>query len=521
MKKTFKTIGIYLGVLLLAFIATVVFCGAFLFFYREGDIFGIKYVKYNKVLYARSTAEMLDMETIEVDCQSYDVRIVVNSMVDKVSGAMRNKVFGYAHKSKALANFTLNYDKDTKTASFSAVEPQGWLNKKDCYVEIVIPEDLADDGFNIIVNTKKGDVLIGGSKKVFEVGRLDVSSTRGEVTVSNTIVGGDIKIDIGSGWIGFDNSCKTTNAVNAEIKLGSGVVNFTQVDVNNFKLNIVEIKSIKSGRIGIYKLKELVTNGNINSGGRIEVKEVEFIDFSSLDTDLIVYEIKPSTMGVGIVSRINLTGLGDCSINNVYSNLQINGNDGNLVVGTAIGSVSLITDSGNITMNRALKLVSADTQSGNINITFDKDALNYAPTTVGDANKNRAVIASTNSGTINISGLQNGHINAGNKGKIALNYNKVVGDNVVIGKSGRVDILVPNPSDTSLPDEYAFNLTVNSRSASDIKVGVVDSVIGGVDWSDNGLKTFTNIYGTAGSNNLNVNTDSGIIKIRSGDLIKY
>jgi len=44
MKKAFKITTIYLGVTLLALVATAVFCGAFLFFYREGDIFGIKYV---------------------------------------------------------------------------------------------------------------------------------------------------------------------------------------------------------------------------------------------------------------------------------------------------------------------------------------------------------------------------------------------------------------------------------------------------------------------------------------------
>ena len=102
-----------------------------------------------------------------------------------------------------------------------------------------------------------------------------------------------------------------------------------------------------------------------------------------------------------------------------------------------------------------------------------------------------------------------------------MRYDKVVGDNEIIGNLGAVNVVVPNPQSNS-SNECAFNLKVNSEVNADIKVGVAGS-IGRVDFSESGIHEFTNIYnsGSSTSNNLSVLSSTGPIKIRSLDLINY
>ena len=140
---------------------------------------------------------------------------------------------------------------------------------------------------------------------------------------------------------------------------------------------------------------------------------------------------------------------------------------------------------------------------------------------MNDANKNRAVIATTKNGHIIVKGLQNGHITATNSGRISLHYDRVVGDNEINGNLGTVKIVVPNPLSNS-SNECAFNLRVDSDVNADIKVGVAGS-IGRVDFSESGIHEFTNIYnsGSSTTNNLSVSSLTGPIKIRSLDLINY
>ena len=130
MKKVFKSTFIYLGVILLAFIATIIFCAAFLFFYRDGNIFGIQYVSSKQVLYAQTSVDLSGMQSIEIESDGYDITIGANSNVKTLVGAMRNKVFGFARKSQAQPSFKLKYNPDTKVAVFTVKEPEGFLNKR-------------------------------------------------------------------------------------------------------------------------------------------------------------------------------------------------------------------------------------------------------------------------------------------------------------------------------------------------------------------------------------------------------
>lgn len=519
MKKIFKTIFIYLGVLLLAGIATVVFCAGFLFFYRDGNIFGIQYISTNEILIAKENEDMSSLKTIEVNSDSFDVFVRVNPNASSVMGAMRNDVFGYVKKSKAHASFSLEYDESTQTAVFNSVQPRGWLNKNKSYMEIAIPKNFANLGLNIIVKTSKADIQIGNEHDL-TIGELQIISSKGDADFTNINLTNNINLNIGSGIVFIDQKCSSSSGVGLQISLGSGTVNLSKINTDNFDFGVIEIKSIKKGKVGILKAKELITDGNISGGGKIEVGEINRVYFSSLDTDISINNIKGFSEGFAD-SEIKITGRGDVWVKNADCNLEINGHNGDIYVNTSTGTVDLSANQGDIKMDNAMKLVSATTSYGNINIQFNEAALDYDESLIN--NKNRVVIATTKNGHINVKGMQNAHVEATGKGRITLEFDKVVGNNNVSAQSGVVNIVVPNPTETSVKNEYAFNLIINSEVNSDIKVGVVGSLGTTVDYNGSGSKTFTNIYNDAAStsNNLKVESTTGFIKIRSKDLVGF
>ena len=176
----------------------------------------------------------------------------------------------------------------------------------------------------------------------------------------------------------------------------------------------------------------------------------------------------------------------------------------------------LKANQGDILVSEALGYIAADSVYGKIKISFSESANGY-----DEIGQHRAVQATTKNGSIEVVGLEKGVVTATDKGRSNLRYNKVVGDNVVNSKSGSVYIVVPNPESAS-SNECAFNLKVETEISSDIKVGVAGS-IGKIDSTESGVFEYTNIYNSLSStkNNLQIKSTTGIIKIRSQDLIQY
>ena len=142
---------------------------------------------------------------IKVVSDGFDIRIEVLAFDGEIHGAMVNKVFGYVHKTKAQAKFTLTYEPDTGVATFAVAEPTGWVSKKDSYIAIALPRTIVSQGINIDAFSNKGDILIGEGEKI-KVGSLGVSSAKGDVTVSNVDIAKELNIDIGSGLIFVDDN---------------------------------------------------------------------------------------------------------------------------------------------------------------------------------------------------------------------------------------------------------------------------------------------------------------------------
>ena len=164
MKKAFKIIFIYLGVVLLAFVATVIFCGAFLFFYRDGNIFGIQYIKRDEIVYAKTFENIEELNLLEINSSEYKVVLESNKNISTVKGAIRNKSFGYVKKSRAHARLNVEYNIASKKMTYTSVEPQGWLNTKGSYLMVVVPDEIAESNCDIKIKTGKGDIVVNGKK---------------------------------------------------------------------------------------------------------------------------------------------------------------------------------------------------------------------------------------------------------------------------------------------------------------------------------------------------------------------
>ena len=497
MKKAFKMIFIYLGVILLALVATVIFCAGFLFFYREGNIFGIQYISTDEVIYAKENEDMSELETIEVYSESFEVRIGVNSGVENLIGAMNNEVFGYAKKAKAHTSFGLEYYEDTKTAVFSSTQPKGWLNKRKAFIQIAIPENMATSNVDLVVKTEKADIKIGGDK-LLSVGNLVIDTSKGDAKLSNVNIDNSINAIIGKGSVYIDETCKTTNSINAVVSVGSGTVNFAKVNVEQFKLDLVEIKSISKGKIGIRQVNRLETNGNIEGGGKIEIGDVGLVDFESLDTDISIKNINGLLDPRAEKSLIIITGRGDVFVENVKTDLEVDGYNGDIDINVATETVVLRANQGDVRIGNAVKSVAIDTTYGNIDVSFVASEATYTPT-----NEIKHITATTSNGHIIVKGLQHGLINATDNGRVSLEYDKVVGNNIINAKAGVVNIIVPHSEDES-SNEFAFNLKINSEVNCDIKVGVVGELgsIGAVDYGGSGTREFSNIYNFQIYNNI-------------------
>ena len=498
----------YLGVILLSLLMTVFVCAAFLFFYRDGNIFGLQYIKRNEVIYANvQNVSTSSIKGISVASEGFDIKIDINSYSGEIRGAMVNKAFGYVHKSKAHANISARFDESTGMVVFNVVEPGGWVSKKDCYIAIGIPESLVDGDIDIDVNSEKGDISVGGNKKI-SVNDVYVRSGKGQTTLTNLVIKGDLGFDVGSGWLFVDEKCVASD-IDISVKLGSGKINLTRI--KEFSIKSVKVESIKSGTIGVLKAFEVVTEGDINGGGKIEVGEVKEVTILSLDTDIKVGTLGELGSESALTSRIDISGNGDVEILKAYTNLQITGHNGDVKINEVTGDVSLTTNQGDVEIYNAYKNVSVDTQYGNARVQFSDQAPQYS-------SGGRILIAGTKNGHIMASGLQNASVAIREKGRVSLDYDLVRGENNIMApKTGIINIVVPYKHDF---ESVAINLKTISETLPDVKVGTADSQQA---YIEDGVYILDvdDIYGTAGKNSLNIETATAVIKIRSKDLINF
>lgn len=496
MKKVIKRVFLYLGVALISLFATVVLCAGFLFFYRDGNIFGFQYVNINDSVYAKSDKNLSATEKIEIYGQNFDVLVRASDTASELMGVMKCKVFGYTRNFKNNTNFTLEYNSAERKAVFTSTEPTGWLSKNGSYLAIVIPEEIAERGCSIKIKTNKADIELGGDE-VLKLGEVSVESNKGDFTATNVTFCGNISLDVGKGDFVIDETCTTSQLIDVSLQVGSGRVGLNKIG-SGFNVDRCVVNGISSGEVYLLKAKELYSSGNVKGGGKIVVQQVESVNFSSEDTDVSIGQITST-----VQSNIKSSGSGEIEIKSCKGDLKIEAYNGDVLVEHAYGETVITANQADISMPSATKYVSATSNYGNVNITFDSGANDYSS---ASEKPERAVFASTVDGHISIKGVQNAIINASNKGRIDVVYDKVLGDNNITGANGNVNIIVP--------DDKPLNLTI---AKTNVKCDVMIGVVSKNDWVAEGGWSSNGIYGSS-TNNLTVGSLNGVIKIRSADL---
>ena len=509
MKNVIKRIFVYLGVAIISLIATCVLCAGFLFFYRDGNIFGFQYISKKEVIYAKVEQNLSATEKIEINGKNFDIVVQCSSTAKNLIGAMENKVFGYTTKKKGVANFTLNYISGEKKAVFTAQEPSGWLSKNKSYIVVVIPKDVASNKCLISISSNKGDITIDG-KDLLKAGEMSIKSAKGDVQIKNSQLAGNVRFEVGSGSFSIDETCSSENKINITSSINSGKVFLNKIDSANLKIDKCEVEKLTKGEIYLLKANELYSASNINGGGKIIVKDVVSTKFTSRDTDISIENISGD-----VPSVLEVSGTGRVKVVNSKCELRVIAHNGKVVVDNPYKAINIASDGGDIVVNNATSYVSVSSGEGNIDVNFSENAGNYSSS---DSEASRKIFATTMNGKITVKGLQNGEIKATNKGVINLVYNKVVGNNNISGKNGLVNIVVPAPG-TPVGSDYAFNLNVVKTEVN------CDIEVGSVKWLEpvaEGGKAFNNIYNENNiihNNNLVVESLGGVIKIRSVDLI--
>ncbi len=506
MKKIFKGIGIYSVVAVVALAAIFIFCAGFLFFYRKANIFGFRYISVDTSIYVEEDNKFEGLEKIQVVSNKYPIQVYTNKNTDTLMGIMDVDTSGYTNKKMIQPSFTLKYDKDLKTAVFTAVEPQGWLNRTGCAIRIVLPEAYAELGLDFVFETGKGDVSFGGDKLI-TVGNIDVTSKSGDVDLNKVKFRGgsnnSINFNLNKGVVSFSEKCEGENLY-ISVATNSGRADFR--DINSDKLSIAQVKIEKlvKGRIYLSTLKELITTENINGGGRVYITEsVENVNFLSLDTDVNINKISN-------IGNIYLNGLGKIIINETAGeSVSLNVDDGSITIQKAEAKNHIISSNqGDVVIKEAKSSINVNSVYGDINIYFDEQAGDW-----NEVDKLREVNATTKNGHIYVEGLQRGNITATDKGRISLKYNKVCDENNIKSNHGAINIIVPD----SVPgaSDKAFNLNLSTKVNADINVGVVEI-------NDSGDKVVLNIYNNSSddtTNTLNIISNNGVVKMRSADKI--
>lgn len=505
MKKIFKGIGIYTVIAFVAFVAIGVFCAGFLFFYRKANIFGFRYVSGSTSIYAKEESELIGIENIKIDAKNYPINIHTSKNAENLTGVMVVDVSGYTNKKLNKPEFSLKYNKESKTAVFTCIELNGWFNVNGSKINITLPQKYAEAGLNFEISTSKGNVYIGGDDLV-GVGDLDIESRSGDVILNGVeFVDADSKVSLvlGKGDFNASKKCKGAN-VDFEISTDRGEIDLTNIDKEKLTIEQVKINKLTKGKVLLNTIKELITTENINGGGKVFViEEVENVNFISLDTDVNLNKITN-------LANVFLNGLGDIVVNEAYGeSLALNVEDGDILVKKAYAKNHIINSNyGNVNIKDGKQNININSVYGNITVYFNEEAEDW-----NQINKSREINAVTKNGSIYVEGLQRGNITATNNGKISLKYNKVCDNNIINSNNGAVNIVVPD-SEPNASDK-AFNLKLSTKVNPDIRVGVVEI-------NESGEKAIFNIYNNSTNNTentLSVSSTSGVVKIRSLDKI--
>ena len=240
--KALKGLLIYIGIALaiLAGIGIVLF--AIMFFFPGFKPFGIGLINYNKIIEGDGVSlyDYRDYSNFELNINSKDIDVYVVPVVYEVEANEEKKqeyvpptfdfvlkvdVFGFTNQItefNVVSEVSAEDDKVKMVVNVS--QPNGLITYKESYLNVYVPEKIA---YNLIVNTKTANTVIGGKKYKLNIKTLSVNSESGDLSFVN---------------MSDENKSLSLDSLNVSTK--TGYIDFSSIE----KLNIFGLTTLEANQ---------------------------------------------------------------------------------------------------------------------------------------------------------------------------------------------------------------------------------------------------------------------------------
>lgn len=448
--KVFKSIMLYLLILLGLATAAVLICCVIMICSPNTSIFGYKYISYKDVLeesVSLTSGEYSGVNAVSITSNRMDIRILPNVESNSdVKIVYSQGMSGFVKQDAVDLKVTISKD-DThefesgdsslsgntyKTLCIDVSEPDGIIFLADCYIKVYLPSKVYD-----VVNayTKNGGIDFSSkneSKKI-TVNNLYLMSTSRDVGKKAITIYKPassryyVRTSVGhcyfnndkeafGGNIIFETNGGKLIAKNGAIK-GSLTVR-TSTDVNGATLDITEL----NGNLTFVARSGNISIANVEKGSNSEYPKVDIQSkYCNAKIDKLTGIITTQGYEGGDVDNIDIT-INEL-IRQTDTMIDIDSGKGNIVINKLYGSANLVSSTGNITVKEAnSKELYVDTHNGLINLSFVESDLNLTKLDIHVSKR-------SNMNLNNIKGTVNIVVDSGDSRNINMTFHSKVTDN--------------------------------------------------------------------------------------------
>ncbi len=390
--KALKGLFVYIGIVIGILAVVAVFMFSLSYFVPDLRVMGVGVVHFDEQFAVEkiNPNDYADFSAVEIRCTSKNVDIVVAPHIDStdIKYDLALNVFGIAFD---ITQFQIVKQIEVEDGrlkiNLSVTEPNGtfFLNRSRMLVSV--PSTMLID---VIVNTNKGDIELGGSKAQLQMHNLTINADKGKVNFVNLGTGDTVKtltlnsLNLTTNSGKFDFTTIENLLVNNKIMLsannGSFVFQnlFGSVDVKGTGISITA-KNITSGGYGFSFISE---KGNLNItklSTPVGAENTIISEYCNIAIDEIVGK-------TGIVSTF-----GNIGINKLHSNTIIQNTHGNVYIKTALQNINVVTEFGDITIDDYKKNAKFVSSKGNITVVGTGDYVDRVYTEIRNKDGNVSV----------------------------------------------------------------------------------------------------------------------------------
>lgn len=457
-KKIFR----YVIILLLLLLGLCAIGLLFLFFVPNSSIFGITYIG-KKTEFVTQGYDLSKVSSIEVNSNSYNVKVVNGTNEDKISVYVYSDTFGYVLKKNSKVNLTTKLYSSKLT--FNLTEPHGFAYKNNSYVEIRLPKTKDTQSLNLTLNNNsaKTDVNCKNSN----INNLTYKTSSGDLNLNEGNLVGNINLTLNRGdcyfnsGINLNNNNLTLSQTYGDLQTAEGKV-----------LGNVTHTSNTTGKVSIETCAKYTANFG-TAGGQIYLgKTTDEVNITSTDTHVTINEAVSTV-------NINLTNTGSATINTLSDNGNANAStirtaNGNIKIDTSKKFLMLRSTNGNVEISKMYVAVDVVTESGNITVSYPNgengaDEFDYTSTTPPYPRK---ADIKTKSGNVNISGVENLNLTISGNGDATVVFKEVYGKNVITGATGNIKITTPSNGNPEVEAENLHKYYLNASATNSGKVSI-------------------------------------------------